>query len=274
MARHRIVARLLLAWGVVAAAHAPAASAGLNNGSFETGFDGWSTIGDTSIQGTGIGIAPTNGHAMAFLTTLCDATRGPGCSTIGIRELPYSERNAVGFGAATQFLGFAYDEVIRQGRAGFEGEGSAIRREIVARAGDTLSFDAYYVTTETLDNAFFTLVPADGGAKTLLFLNRQARLDLVSPVALCERQILPLGNDPCGTAGPGANRTDGWQHVSVVLPTSGVFTFGFGLSEIADGTVPSALFIDNVELSSVPGPPALALASFGALLLWIRRRLP
>src|SRR5262249_27007367 len=42
-----------------------------------------------------------------------------------------------------------------------------------------------------------------------LFLNRQARLDLVSPVALCERQILPLGSGPCGASGVNANRTDG-----------------------------------------------------------------
>src|SRR5262249_18116069 len=59
------------------------------------------------------------------------------------------------------------DELSRLGRPGFEGEGSAVRQEIAAHAGDTLSFDAYYVTTETHDNAFFTLVPADGGAKTL-----------------------------------------------------------------------------------------------------------
>src|SRR6266851_1010389 len=52
-----------------------AAFAAVVNGSFEAGFGsftGWARIGDTSIQTSGIGIAPTDGRFMALLTTLCD----------------------------------------------------------------------------------------------------------------------------------------------------------------------------------------------------------
>jgi hypothetical protein len=55
-----------------------AAEAGLVNGSFGAGlgsFTGWDRIGDTSIQGSGIGISPTDGRFMALLTKSPDWPR-------------------------------------------------------------------------------------------------------------------------------------------------------------------------------------------------------
>lgn len=42
----------------------------IDNGSFETAdFEGWSTIGDTSIETDDLGIFPTNGTYQALITT-------------------------------------------------------------------------------------------------------------------------------------------------------------------------------------------------------------
>src|SRR5216684_1588694 len=91
-----------------------AAFAAVVNGSFEAGFGsftGWARIGDTSIQTSGIGIAPTDGRFMALLTTLCDFKTGARCETI-LRELPFSSNSAVPAATITQgFFGFTQAEI-------------------------------------------------------------------------------------------------------------------------------------------------------------------
>ena len=78
-----------------------AAYAGVINGSFETGFPpGWSTVGDASIQTSTIGIAPTDGHFMAFLTTL------------GLSEVPFSIPAISDEVVLTQFFGITRDEAV------------------------------------------------------------------------------------------------------------------------------------------------------------------
>src|SRR6266849_6969941 len=91
-----------------------AAFAAVVNGSFEAGFGsftGWARIGDTSIQTSGIGIAPTDGRFMALLTTLCDFKTGARCENI-LRELPFSSNSAVPAATITQgFFGFTQAEI-------------------------------------------------------------------------------------------------------------------------------------------------------------------
>jgi PEP-CTERM motif len=251
-----------------------AAQAAIINGSFETGtFAGWNTIGDTSIQTSSIGIAPTDGTSMALLTTLCDSQSGAHCETI-LRELPFSATSAVPSTVVTEgFFGFTSAEIntfipreVGPPTAGFPlrgfpaGEGSGIKQTVTGNAGDILSFDFYYVTNEGVlngDQAFFALIPTGGGPKVLMFLNPLTGQGSISPVDLCNRQV---GSSNCA---PSSNRTTDWQHVAFALPSHGTFTAGFGMWEVAEGTVPSALFIDNVQLTSVPGPSTLVLLGVG-----------
>ena len=86
-----------------------AAPAAVVNGSFETGtFTGWNTIGDTSIQTSAIGVAPTDGTSMALLTTLCGLMAS--CDVI---EIPFSTRSAVeaNLGVLQGFFGYSQAEI-------------------------------------------------------------------------------------------------------------------------------------------------------------------
>lgn len=266
-----------------------AAEAGLVNGSFEAGFEsftGWDRIGDTSIQGSGIGISPTDGRFMALLTTLCDGRSGTFCETIH-RELPFSANSAVPSTMVTQgFFGFTSAEIRSfipleteppaiglPLRASPAGEGSGIKQTVSGNAGDILSFDFYFVTNEghlNGDQAFFALIPSDGGAKTLVFLNPLTGQGSISPVDVCDRQVFDPEPSNCDVL---KNRTTEWQHVTFALPSTGTFTAGFGMWEVAEGTIPSAIFIDNVRLTAVPVPSTLVLLGVGfAGLVFYRRR--
>ena len=258
------------------------AHAAVVNGSFETAsFLGWNTIGDTSIQSFPLGIAATDGQFMALLTTLCDLLHAPhplACDTGGgVREIPYSANNAAQSSLVLEgFFGYSQSEIndIRaqnSGRPFPAGEGSGISQTISGNAGDILSFDFYYVTDEgtlNADQAYFTLVPNGPGSKTFAYLNPLTGSGSPSPVALCDH-LLPR-SFACNF--PGVNRTTDWQHAMFALPSTGAFTFGFGLYEIFEGTVPSALVIDNVRLTAVPQPSTFALLCAGMILLLIGRR--
>ncbi len=265
-----------------------AAFAAVVNGSFEAGFGsftGWARIGDTSIQTSGIGIAPTDGRFMALLTTLCDFKTGARCETI-LRELPFSSNSAVPAATITQgFFGFTQAEIssfiprstvppigfpLRTSPAG---EGSAISQTITGVAGDVLSFDFYYATDEGVlnaDQAFFTLIPTGGGPKMFAFLNPLDGQGSISPVDLCNRQVFDPEPSRCDIQ---KTFTTGWQPVGFALPSTGTFTAGFGMWEAFEGTIPSAIFIDNVQLTAVPQVSTVALLGFAlAGLAFFRRR--
>lgn len=266
------------------------------NGGFETGIlAGWQTIGDVSLQTAGIGVAPTEGTTMAFLTTLCDREKPGGsvCSTTA-RELTYSPNNAVPSlsfsgdnvnGVPTLlggFFGFSRAEVLGLlsppeivQRTFPAGEGSAIKQGLTGQAGDQLAFDFYYVTTDPFDEAFVVLV-SDTGSTSVTFLNPFSGPNHLpfsggstSPIDLYCHRVLPGGN-PC-QAGDN-NRATGWQHLSIGLPNTGTFTVGFGLWEVAEGTQPTAILIDNVTLTAIPEPSTAILLGGGLLLGWLRRR--
>jgi hypothetical protein len=144
------------------------AQAAVVNGGFEAGtFAGWNTIGDTSIQTSSIGISPTEGSFMALLTTLSDS--------------PYSSNSAVGISAVFfgAFFGFSAREFAD--RFAFNPdrhephEGvSAIKQTVAGHAGDLLSFDFYWLTTDVnirVDDALLIIIPSTSGKKIVTFLN-------------------------------------------------------------------------------------------------------
>ena len=147
-----------------------AAHAGVVNGSFETGFPpGWSTVGDASIQTSTIGIAPTDGHFMAFLTTL------------GPTEVPFSNPAISDEAVLTGFFGITRQEAVSHIPTNppfllsfpLSGDGSGLKQTINGQDGNILSFDFYYVSIDgfNLDAAYFVMIPSDGSPKTISFLN-------------------------------------------------------------------------------------------------------
>ena len=103
------------------------AEASIINGGFETGnFNGWSTIGDTSIETSAFGSGPTEGNFEALLTN-------------GSISIPDS--------AIESFLGLTSGTLDSLSTNNVT-EGSAIKQTFTAQAGDIVSFDWNFLTFE------------------------------------------------------------------------------------------------------------------------------
>ncbi len=128
-------------WGVAIAAlflSSPALAATMN-GSFESDFTDWTTLGATSIQTASFGIAPVAGTNQALLIN------SPGGTSTGALE--------------TFLFGSANGSLSALGAV----NGSAIKQTFTANAGDVITFSWAFLTNEfvpepvTNDFAFVTL---------------------------------------------------------------------------------------------------------------------
>ncbi|NEO56239.1 MAG: PEP-CTERM sorting domain-containing protein [Okeania sp. SIO3B5] len=104
------------------------------NGSFEAGFNGWSTIGDTRIEDISFGTPPSDGNFNALMTN--------------------------GFGAVSDFaienfLGLTPGTLDSSLNIIDATEGSAIKQTFFAKAGDILTFDFNFLTDEFTPDFFF-----------------------------------------------------------------------------------------------------------------------
>lgn len=269
------------------------AAAAVINGSFETGtLAGWETLGDVSIQQAGIGITPTDGSHQAVITTLCgDGTSisgSYGCQ-ITATERPYSGINAlytalscydfdalgncIGAPVGTpgmeviHFVGLTPADLIDDFNV--NGEGSAIRQGFHANAGDTVSIDYNYVGE--YEWGFLTLFSTDP-VSTLRIVERAPLQTLPSNMHLCERVE---GNSPAGNQCPNPwNSVEtGFRHFSYQLASAGNYQIGLAVFEVEEGTVPSAMVIDNLRVSPVPIPTAFWLfGSAVGVMGWLRRK--
>ena len=120
---------------------ASSSQAAIINGGFEDDFNGWETIGNTSIETSAFGSGPVEGNNQALLST------GGNTSTD-------SEIEA--------FLGLEAGSLDSLGN-GNATAGSAIKQTFTANAGDTVSFQWNFLTNEATptffnDFAFVSLV--------------------------------------------------------------------------------------------------------------------
>ncbi|MEO0870081.1 MAG: PEP-CTERM sorting domain-containing protein, partial [Cyanobacteria bacterium J06642_11] len=233
------------------------------NGSFETGtFEGWQTIGNTSLETAALGISPTDGQLQAFLST--------GGTTVSDKELEtflelfdgqldqLSDQLVGAYpveeSAAIESLDIAAADVLDSLGNGDATFGSAIKQTFSANAGDILSFDWNFVTNEATPSSVFN----DFGFVSIGLLETLADTN-----ANFVNSLSPF------------NEETGFQEFSFALPETGDYTLGLGVVDVADSIIDSGLIVDNVRLTrskSVPEPSAIsALALLG--LFGLRKRL-
>jgi hypothetical protein len=237
---HAVVTALVLSFSLLATAGS--AEAQILNGGFESDeiLSGWMKTGVAGVTGGSFpgGLEAAEGTYAAILTT--DSSDDP---------------NPVSAAEIESFLGLAADTLSGAG-FGAAIEGSAIKQTFAARAGDQLSFE-WDLYSDELDEpignndfAFVTLSPT------------------VAP-------FLPLADtvtSPFFFAGPFPfDGHTGFFETSFLIPTDGSYTLGFGIVDVGDEAVMSALLVDRVmlhtprapEASAVPEPATLALMGLG-----------
>ena len=186
----------------------------INNGSFEGNYQGWRTIGDTSIETKDIGITPTDGEFQALITNgFSDAGGSVEESDLSqFLDLPSGSLDALLDGDAT--------------------EGSGIKQTFNAEAGDILEFDFTFLTNEGTpsngfnDSAFFSV----GGFTQELADTFDSTFSNQSVDGFSE-----------------ATET---QSKKILIQQAGTYELGFGVVDLSDTAFDSGILIDDVSLTS------------------------
>jgi len=219
------------------ASNLEASHAAVVNGSFETGnFSDWIPSGQASVETSSFGVTPVNGNYQAVLQT---------CLFIGACDDSQPLTNANNL---QLFLGLSGNELSNL----FVTEGSAIKQDITANAGDIFSFSWNFLTDEDAadvdynDFAFFTL-------NNTLY-------------SLADTQ----SSFPVNPSFSHLTKETGYQTYTITISVSGDYILGFGVVDVdktggGNAAVNSALLVDNIKLTNiakVPEPDTL----FGLLL--------
>jgi hypothetical protein len=215
----------------------------LANGDFsQPGLEGWVTLGDVAHSAGG---AVLTTASVDYADDPPDAPGAYNASTVAAAEAGVpggiEEFSGLAIGALDQGGDFAY-------------EGSAIRQTFSVAAGDTLSFDWNFFTHEASQGLpDFAFVVIDGVLSTLAFA-----ADATLP-------SVPLG----WTTGTSTG-VHGFSHA---YAAGGVSTMAFGVVDVGDYNVTSALWLDNVSVTPVPEPKdwMLILAGVGLVGLMVER---
>lgn len=289
----KVVAGVLF-FGVVCTARAVP----ITNGSFETGdLTGWQTAGDVSVQTAALGSAPPDGQYDALIATDTFAPFS------GTREVSGAFFYSAGY---PQYFGPPAANPPAMYPDNGAGDYSFAEQNVYLRAGETFSFNYNFVTQDSgLDYAFLFVQSLDQpNPYTYEFPGDPLFVDPLSgpnlyqfgyglTPAICDLQGASLctfgpsfsqmpfspssvqlctpGSEECF---PATNDETGWQRYTWVAPQDGNYAFSVGVQQQVDDLVPSALLVDNFQISAVPEPGMLGLFGGGlaGVLLAMRRR--
>lgn len=221
------------------------------NSGFETGdLSGWSYAGDVSAEAADTGDIPRDGFGNAFDPSGNPVDPG---STEFIGDGNFLAMLTTGISLDRQepaspsviesFLGLPPGTLLAQGN-GVPTSGSAMKQTFTANAGDTFSFDWYFITDRdpgSVSNNDFAFAVLNGGVTELADTNT---------TPLFQTFLLELGT--------------GFQTASFMLSSAGNYTIGFGIVEVGGGDT-SVLLIDNAGTgasSTVVPEPATSLLLF------------
>jgi hypothetical protein len=184
------------------------------NGSFESGLSGWDRIGDARVVNSSFGVPVANGSSQALLTTA--NSRGGNQTQASIES----------------FLSLSAGR-LEPIAAGDAIAGSAIRQTVQAKRGETLTFNASFLTNESTPSSLFNdfaFVSISGQGRQQVFLISDTTSGgFVSSISAGFRVI-----------------RNGSQ-VSISLDADGTFVIGFGVLDSGDTTLDSALVIDSIR---------------------------
>lgn len=225
------------------------------NGSFTAGLTpGWTGYGDVSVLG---------GNKVAALTTASLALEDDFPLPAGFNN--NSGTAAVDLfdpAAAGQLAGISVASLDAAG-GGSAYEGSAIRQDFFANAGDTLTvtFNWAFLSTETgaLANPDFGFIAVN---------------DTV--VKFVDAFSAPAVSTFTGSFGDLNQVAWGWTSTSYTYTaaSNGAVSLVLGLADMGDASYTSELRIDNISVSAVPEPEtyAMLLAGLGLVGAYTRRR--
>ena len=237
---------------------AGSAHAQVANGGFETGnLTGWVSSGFTAVEQSKVN--PTSdGHYASFQI---NPTQGTYLALAGTDHFGGITPNPATTAALETFLSLPGGTLNTIANPDTAFEGSAFKQTFHASAGDIVSFDWDFATSETSapinnDFGFYTL---NGTAIKLADTNST------------------LSAIPGSLTAPYDQHT-GFSTRTFMIPTNGSYTLGFGAVNANDDNISSALLVDNVHIGAgggggtpaVPEPGSVALlfgAGIGSLLL-------
>ena len=207
------------------------------NGDFENDFNGWEPTSNATIY--------TNESKQALLRTSDED--GTEFDNFSLEEFEAFLEISPG-----SLSNLDNGEVI---------EGSAIKRQFTANAGDVLTFDWNFLTDAILpeadnDFAFYTISPSPTDSSSFSLI-----------------ELADIGY-PDGTASGfeevnlRRTRQTNFQRLRIEIPGDGSYTLGLGVVDVNGPLVDSELLVDNVALSSTPVPfefsPGLGILALGA----------
>lgn len=264
------------------------AHAGIINGSFESGFEGWTFVDTPDAAGnvgTFAGYAPTDGAAQAFLGAgFAFGGNGPGDGTVA-EDLRVPIVDV--FNPTTGEIGsYSIFELLRQdeGRQFLEWcpgtddcftvGSAAIWQDVAVKRGQRITFDYNFLASTkeadgTIRAAFVTL--AIGSSVTVVMLKDNQDHGM-GPSLSSVFGPIEVGCDLILTCDE-SETMDGWatgyNSASLDVRESGIARLGFALLPANRGyTDRTALLLDNIKLHPVPEPAAVGLLAIGLVGGW------
>ena len=216
----------------------------IQNGSFETGngnfkeaLTGWNTIGAVGIPNSTFGTLPSEGNTQALM--------------VNDEFLGTADANEI-----EQFLGLTSESLNNLSKSNTFG-GSAMKQTFTANAGDIISFDFNFLTSESTPN------------------NAKNDFSFVSFASdVLDNPFLHLLSDTFSNfvnSNTRFSRETGYESFEYEILETGDYTLGFGVANATTDAGHSGLLVDNVKvISSVSVPePNITFGLFVSALFGV-----
>lgn len=208
----------------------------VTNGSFNSGLNGWSALGDVNLQAGAILMTTASVDFEDDFPEAAGAFNASGTAA--------AETGVVG--GIEDFIGVAMGTLNVQDNFAFEG--SVLKQTFNVNAGDTLTFNWNFFTNEASNGADYAFVSINGTLTQLA-----APADAIN-------SSLPYAY------------TSGFQTFSQTFNAASSVTLAFGVVDVNDYNVTSALWFDNVAVVPEPETYAMFLAGLGLMGFASRRK--